>query len=143
MNNNLTLIQKVSRDYNLNQQQINDLVEKYQNDEREAGQIEKELMTSCEFYRFQNRLLNIINNTSPLPEGKNYYVTAFDKDSNMYLQPVSIAVTNPEKEEVLVDNSFKGYQKHTTVDDIEIAICQLGRALGFNIVEEYRLYNKD
>ncbi|MBO5020264.1 MAG: hypothetical protein J6D52_06345 [Clostridia bacterium] len=40
-------------------------------------------------------------------------------------------------------SDFKGYQKHTQVDDIEIAICQLGKALGFDITEEYRVYNQN
>ena len=53
--------------------------------------------------------------------GKNYYVTAFDEKSSLYLQPVSVNVLNPETSEVLVENTFKGYQKHTSVDDIEIS----------------------
>ncbi len=143
MNNNLNLIQEMSRKYNLTQIQANDLLTKYQNDTRDISLIEKEVKNACDFYQFQNRLLASINNTAPLPEGKNYYVTAFDQNSNLYLQPVSINVTNPETQEVLVDNSFKGYQKHTGVDDIEIAICQFGKALGFDVVEEYRLYNSN
>ena len=141
MNNNLNLIQEMSKNYNLTQNQFNNLLAKYQNDTRDTNVINKELSETCDFYHFQNKLLTTINNTNPLPEGKNYYVTAFDKNSNIYLQPVSIVVTNTEKQEILVDNSFKGYQKHTGVDDIEIAICQLGKSLGFDIVEEYRLYN--
>ena len=41
----------------------------------------------------------------------------------------------------MVDNSFKGYQKHTQVDDIEIAVSQIGNLLGFDVNEEYRLYD--
>lgn len=141
--NNINIITELSKNYNLTQIQYNDLITKYQADSREESQIRNEVTNICEFYQFQNRLLMSINSASPLPEGKNYYVTTFDKNSNIYLQPVSITVTNPEKNEVLVDNSFKGYQKHTNVDDIEIAICQFGKALGFDLVEEYRLYNSN
>ena len=109
MNNNLNVIQQISKNYNLTQEQFNSLIMQYQNDTRESTLIEKEVMNTCDFYRFQNNLTATINNTNPLPEGKNYYVTAFDKNSNLYLQPVSIEVTNHEKEEVLVDNIFKGY----------------------------------
>ncbi|MBQ6495143.1 MAG: hypothetical protein IJI49_03985 [Bacilli bacterium] len=143
MNNNLNVITELSRNYNLTRMQYNELITKYQNDSRDTSQIKNEVTNICEYYQFQNRLLISINNTNPLPEGKNYYVTTFDKNSNFYLQPVSITITNPEKEEVLVENSFKGYQKHTNVDDIEIAICQFGKALGFDLVEEYRLYNSN
>ena len=59
------------------------------------------------------------------------------------MQPVSITVTNPENSEVLVENTFKGYQKHTQVDDVEIAICQIGKLLNFDIVEEYQAYNSN
>ena len=141
MNNNLNIITELSKNYNLTQIQYNDLIAKYQKDSRDPSIIKNEATNICEFYRFQNKLSIVINNANPLPEGKNYYVTTFDKNSNMYLQPVNIAVTNAEKNEVLVENSFKGYQKHTNVDDIEIAICQFGKALGFDLIEEYRLYN--
>ena len=143
MNNNLNLINNISKNYNLTQEQFNLLVTKYQNDTRESSIIEKELTNICDFYKHQNKINKTIIDAPLLEEGKNYYVTAFDQNSNIYLQPVSITITNPETNEVMVDNTFKGYQKHTQVDDIEIAICQLGKALGFDIVEEYRLYNKD
>ena len=143
MNNNLNLINQVSKNYNLTPEQFNLLTAKYQNDTRDNITIQKELNNICDFYRFQNSLNTTITNTAPLPQGKNYYVTAFDQNSNLYLQPVSITTTNPDNSEVLVDNNFKGYQKHTQVDDIEIAICQLGKALGFDIVEEYRVYNQN
>ena len=143
MNNNLNLINNISKNYNLTQEQFNLLVSKYQNDTRESSIIEKELINICDFYKYQNKINKTIIDAPLLEEGKNYYVTAFDQNSNIYLQPVSITITNPETNEVMVDNTFKGYQKHTQVDDIEIAICQLGKALGFDIVEEYRLYNKD
>lgn len=141
MNNNLNLINQVSKNYNLTPEQFNLLTVKYQNDSRDTLTLQQELNNVCDFYKFQNNLTKIITNTPPLPQGKNYYVTAFDQNSNLYLQPVSITLINPETSEVLVDNSFKGYQKHTQVDDIEIAICQLGKALNFDIVEEYRVYN--
>ncbi|MEE3343592.1 MAG: hypothetical protein VZS44_05840 [Bacilli bacterium] len=141
MNNNLNLINQISKGYNLTAEQFNLITTKYQSDTRDQNIIIKEITNTCDFYRFQNNLKNIIANTPALPEGKNYYITAFDQNSNFYLQPVSIAVTNPEKSEVIVDNSFKGYQKHTQVDDIEISLCQFGSALGFEIEEEYRVYN--
>lgn len=143
MNNNLNLINQMGRNYNLTPEQFNHLTVKYQNDTRDMLTIQKELTNICDFYRFKNNLNNTIARTPPLSNGKNYYVTAFDQNSNIYLQPVSITITNPETSEVLVDNSFKGYQKHTGVDDIEIAICQFGKALGFDIVEEYRIYNQN
>ena len=143
MNNNLNLINNISKNYNLTQEQFNLLVTKYQNDNRDSKIIEEELTNICDFYKYQNKINKTIMNTPLLEEGKNYYVTAFDQNSNIYLEPVSITITNPETSEVLLDNTFKGYQKHTQVDDIEIAICQFGKSLGFDIVEEYRLYNKD
>ena len=143
MNNNLNLINQISKNYNLTPEQFNGLTVKYQNDSRDKMIIEKELINICDFYRFQNNINRNIANAPLLSNGKNYYVTAFDQNSNLYLQPVSISVTNPETSEVLVDNSFKGYQKHTQVDDIEIAICQLGKALKFDVVEEYRVYNQN
>ena len=143
MNNNLNLINQIGKNYNLTAEQFNLLTAKYQNDNREQAVLVRELNNVCDFYRFQNNLKNVIANTAPLPEGKNYYLTAFDQNSNLYLQPVSINVTNPINSEVLVDNSFKGYQKHTQVDDVEISLCQFGSSLGFDIVEEYRIYNQN
>lgn len=141
MNNNLNLINQIGKNYNLTSEQFNLLTSKYQNDNRDQNIIIRELNNICDYYRFQNNLKNIISNTPELTEGKNYYVTAFDQNSKFYLQPVSIAVTNPLNSEVIVDNSFKGYQKHTGVDDVEISLCQFGNALGFDVVEEYRVYN--
>ena len=143
MNNNLSLINKIGNNYNLTPEQFNLLTTKYLNDPREKVVIEKELTNLCDFYRFKNNLALTINRTPTLRSGKNYYVTAFDHNSQFYLEQVSIAVTNPETSEVIVDNSFKGYQKHTGVDDIEIAICQIGASLGFDVVEEYRVYNQN
>lgn len=143
MKNNLNLINQISKNYNLTSEQFNLLTVKYQNDNRDILTLEKELNNICDFYRFQNNLNTTIQKTPKLTNGKNYYVTAFDQNSHIYLQPVSITVTNPETSEVIVDNNFKGYQKHTGVDDIEIAICQLGKSLGFDVVEEYRVYNQD
>ena len=143
MNNNLSLINKIGNNYNLTPEQFNLLTTKYLNDPREKVVIEKELTNLCDFYRFKNNLALTINRTPPLKSGKNYYVTAFDRNSQFYLEQVSIAVTNSETSEVIVDNSFKGYQKHTGVDDIEIAICQIGASLGFDVVEEYRVYNQN
>ena len=127
--------------YNLSQEEIQELTTKYQNDARDITAIKKDLEKLGSFYQCKNRQTAIINSTPNLEQGKNYYVTAFDNDGQFYLQPVSVNVTNPENSEVVIDNTFKGYQKHTGVDDIEIAICQIGRLLGFDIVEEYRVYN--
>jgi hypothetical protein len=143
MNNNLKLINKMGKKYYLTPEQFNLITVKYQNDTRDYTTLEKELTNICEFYRFKNNQNITITRTPPLTNGNNYYVTAFDQNSNLYLEPVSITLTNPEKSEILVNNSFKGYQKHTQVDDIEIAICQIGKALNFDIVEEYRIYNQN
>ncbi len=141
-NDNLVnLINEITQKYQLTKEEYNSIITKYQTDTRDIKTIEREVEQLCSFYQYQNKLTNIINQTPPLETGKNYYVTAFDKESHFYLQPVSVTVTNPETSEVLVENIFKGYQKHTGVDDIEIAICQLGKLLNFDIVEEYRVYN--
>ena len=142
-NNIMNVINNLSSKYSLTEQQRNEITAKYQNDTREITNIEKELENICAFYQHQNKLTVAINNAPILENGKNYYITAFDKNSNIYLQPVSVTVTNAETSEVLVENTFKGYQKHTGVDDIEIAICQIGRLLDFDIVEEYRAYNSN
>ena len=142
MSNNLNLVNSIGKAYGLTQEQFNTLITKYQNDARDASIIQKEITNICEFYKFKNSQNSIIMNTPNLTNGNNYYLTSFDQNGNFYLQPVSITVTNPEKSEVTVNNTFKGYQKHTQVDDIEIAICQLGKALNFDIVEEYRVYNQ-
>ncbi len=142
-NNIVNRINEIAREYNLTQEQVQTLTRKYQTDPRDKGKIEQEIKNTCGFYQHQNKLANAINMTKPLEFGKNYYVTAFDKNSNIYLQPVSVVVTNPETSEVLVENTFKGYQKHSGVDDIEIAICQIGTLLDFDIAEEYRLYNNN
>lgn len=139
--NVINLINEISNKYQLTQMQTQDLITKYHNDIRDINTIRKEIEKLSSFYQIQNKLTNVINNTPNLQPGKNYYVTTFDNNSNLLLQPVSVTVTNPETSEVLVENSFKGYQKHTGVDDIEIAICQIGRLMNFDIVEEYRLYN--
>lgn len=142
-NNIVNLLNEISSKYQLTQAEIQEIHTKYQNDTRDINIIRKELEKIGNFYQNQNRLNLIINNTEPLLPGKNYYVTAFDKDGHFYLQPVSVTVTNPENSEVLVENTFKGYQKHTQVDDIEIAICQIGKLMNFDIVEEYRTYNSN
>ena len=140
-NNIINLINEVATKYQLTQEVIGEITSKYQNDTRDINIIRKELENLGVFYQYQNKKNIIINNTQALSQGKNYYVTVFDNNSQLYLQPVSVVVTNPENSEVLVENTFKGYQKHTGVDDIEIAICQIGRLMNFDIVEEYRLYN--
>lgn len=140
-NNIVNLLNEVSSKYQLTTSEIQEITVKYQNDTRDINVIRKELEKIGSFYQYQNRLNTIVNNTASLLPGKNYYVTAFDNDGHFYLQPVSVTVINTETAEVLVENTFKGYQKHTGVDDIEIAICQIGRLMNFDIVEEYRVYN--
>lgn len=140
-NNIIGLINEVASKYQLSQSKIQEIMATYQNDTRDINIITKEIENIGKFYQYEVKLTNIVNNTPPLEPGKNYYVTAFDNNSNLYLQPVSVTVTNPETSEVVVENTFKGYQKHTPVDDIEIGICQIGKLMDFDIVEEYRVYN--
>ena len=140
-NNIINLVNSISTNYSLTQEQTSELVRKYQQDTRNIDMIKREVENIANYYMHQNKLSTTIQNTPSLNPGKNYYVTAFDSNSNIFLQPVSVTVINPESSEVLVENTFKGYQKHTGVDDIEIAICQVGRLLNFDIVEEYRIYN--
>ena len=141
INNVVNLINSISSKYGLTKEQVNELIVKYQNDTRNIENIKHEIENVANYYMHQNKLAFTIQNTPSLNPGKNYYLTAFDSNSNIYLQPISITVTNPESSEVLVENTFKGYQKHTQVDDLEIAICQVGKLLNIDIVEEYRVYN--
>ena len=142
MNENIiNLINEIVIKYGLTQEQTNKLITKYQNDPRNINNLRRELENIGNFYAHQNKLISTIKNTPNLETGKNYYITAFDAKSNIYLQPVFVEITNPETSEVTIEKTFKGYQKHTGVDDIEIAICQIGKLLQFDIVEEYRVYN--
>lgn len=144
MNNNIeNLINEITKNYDLTAEERNILVNKYQYDTRNINIITQEMKNIADYYKYQNKLANQISLTEPLPPGKNYYVTAFGTDNHVYLQPVSVSVTNPDTSEVLVENTFKGYQKHTNVDDIEIALCQIGKLMEFDIVEEYRVYNQN
>ena len=140
VNNIVSLVNTISTKYGLSREQSNELTTKYQNDTRNIEHIKQEVENTASYYMHQNKLAITIQNTPSLNPGKNYYLTAFDNNSNVYLQPVSVTVTNPESSEVLVENTFKGYQKHTQVDDLEIAICQIGKLLNIDIVEEYRVY---
>ena len=135
------IINETTKKYNLTPEEQNELVSKYQSSPKPLTTLQTEIDNIGNFFYHQHKLIEMQNSATPLTEGKNYYVTAFDKDSNIYLQPVAVNIINPETSEVLVENTFKGYQKHTAVDDIEIAICQIGRLLNFDIIEEYRLYN--
>ena len=137
----INILNETTQKYRLTQEEYNIIYQQYQNSTKQPDILKKEIDNIGDFYYHQHKLKEAISKTPPLPEGKNYYVTSFDEKSNIVLQPVSITVTNPETSEVLVENSFKGQQKHTTVDDIEIALCQIGKLLDFDIVEEYRLYN--
>lgn len=140
-NNVMNLINEIAYKYQLTQVQTQDIITKYHSDTRDINTIRKEIEKTSGFYQYQNKLNNIIASTPALETGKNYYVTTFDNNSNLLLQPVSVTVSNPESSEVIVENTFKGTKKHTTVDDIEIAICQIGSLMNFDIVEEYRLYD--
>lgn len=140
-NNVMNLINEISYKYQLTQVQIQDIITKYHSDTRDINTIRKEIEKTSGFYQYQNKLNNIITNTPVLQPGKNYYVTTFDNTSNLFLQPVAVTVSNPEISEVIIDETFKGTQKHTSVDDIEVAICQIGKLMKFDVVEEYRLYN--
>ena len=137
----IKILNNVASKYGLTQEEYNDTFLKYQNNPKQITIIQTELENLGEFYLHKHKMQSMAQTAPNLEPGKNYYVTAFDKNSNIYLQPVSVTVTNPETSEVLVENSFKGYQKHTAVDDIEIAVCQIGRLLSFDVIEEYRLYN--
>lgn len=142
MNGNIVnLINGVANKYNLTVDEINELSRRFSNDNRDIVVVQRDIENMGNYYFYQHKMNNVINNTKPLDVGKNYYVSAFDSNSNIYLHPVSVSVINAETAEVVVDNSFKGYQKNTQVDDIEIAISQIGSLLGFSIVEEYRIYD--
>ena len=140
-NNIINLINEIAVKYQLTQIQIQNLITNYHNDTRDLNFLRKEIERAGSFYQIENKLNTAINNTLDLQPGKNYYVTTFDDAGHLLLQPVSITVTNPEDSEVLVESTFKGRQKQTSVDDIEIAACQIGRLMNFDIAEEYRLYN--
>lgn len=142
MNNDMiNLINQISAKYKLTSDEVNFIFNKFKSDKRDISIINKEIETIAKYYGYQNYFNNIINNTEPLLLGKTHYVLAFNNNSVPFLEPVTISILNNETNEVMVDNKFKGYQKHDNVDDIEIAICQIGMLLGFDIVEEYRLYN--
>lgn len=143
VNNINLIINEIAAKYQLSQMQIQEITTKYYNDTRDINVIRQEIDTLGNFYQYQTKLNNIISSTPSLEAGKNYYVTAYDNNSNLFLQPVSITITEPTTSEVLIENTFKGTQKHTGVDDIEIAICQIGKLMNFDVVEEYRLYNSN
>jgi len=142
MNNNIVnMINLFAEKYKLNSNEVNEISNRFRGDNRSLEIIQREIENMASYYQYQHRLSSVIINTKSLDIGKNYYVTAFDSNSSIYLHPVSVSIINTETSEVMVDNSFKGYQKHTQVDDIEIAISQVGSLLGFEIVEEYRVYD--
>ena len=142
-NNIINIINITSQKYNLTREEINEIFKNYQNSTKQLDVIQKEIDNLGSFF-FQQHIFKTMCDRAPaLGDGKNYYVTAFDNNSHIYLQPVSVTITNPETSEVLVENYFKGHRKRTAVDDIEIAICQIGRLLNFDVVEEYRLYNEN
>lgn len=142
-NNIENLINEIALKYQLTEMEIQYITTKYKSDPRDIDIIRKEIEKTSNYYHYQHRLNIVISNAPNLQPGQNYYVTTFDNNSNLVLQPVSVTVTNPDNFEVLIENKFKGYQKHTGVDDIEIAVCQIGRLMNFDVVEEYRLYNSN
>ena len=142
MNNNiLNLMNSITQTYQLTPEETQSLINKYQNDSRDLKVIENEIKTYASYYHHQKIQNSIIANTPALTNGNNYYIMTFDNNSHIVLEGVNLTVTNPETSEVSINNNFKGVQKHTGVDDLEIAIFQIGRLLGFDIVEEYHLYN--
>ena len=96
INNVVNLINSISPKYGLTKEQVNELIVKYQNDTRNIENIKHEIENIANYYMHQNKLAFTIQNTPSLNPGKNYYLTAFDSNSNIYLQPISITVTNPE-----------------------------------------------
>ena len=137
------LINEITQKYQLSNEQKEEFINKYQKDPRDITIIGKEIENLGNYYQHQNKLTSVISSTQSLEIGKNYYIVAYDNNSTPFLNPVAITITNPETGEVLIENSFKGYQKHTGVDDIEISICQIGRLMNFDITEEYKLYNSN
>ena len=135
------IIRQAATKYGLNQTEVNTIYQNYKDSPKKIEDLSKEIVSISSFYFYQHKLENVKQTTPNLEQGKNYYLTTYDSNGNIYLQPVSVAVINAEKSEVIIENTFKGYQKHTSVDDLEIAICQIGKLLNFNVVEEYRLYN--
>ena len=104
----VNIIREVATKYGLTQNQVNEIYQRYQNNPNQPNNIKNEIDDLGNFYYHQNKLIIMQNQTQPLQPGKNYYITTFDKNSNIYLQPVSITVTNPETSEVLVENTLKG-----------------------------------
>lgn len=144
MNNNiLNLINSIAQTYKLNPSEAQGLITKYQNDTRDIATIEKELKTYASYYQHKNIQDSIIMHTPPLTNGNNYYVMTFDNNSHITLEGVTLNEINSETSEIIVNNNFKGTKKQTGVDDLEIAICQIGKLLGFDVVEEYRIYNSN
>ena len=144
MNNNiLNLINNIGETHNLSQTELQELTTKYQNDTRDIKIIEKELNNYANYYKYQNINNNIIKNTPQLTGDNNYYIMTFNSNGNTVLEGINLNIINPETQEVIINNNFKGTKKHTNVDDLEIAIFQIGTLLGFDIVEEYRIYNSN
>lgn len=142
MNNNIVnLVNEVSSKYSLNSGYQKALMEKFQNDNRDINTISHEVYMYASYYRYQDIINGAISVTPPLSNGHNYYIRTFDNNGKIVLQGVNVSSINNEKNEVMINNLFKGNVKHTQVDDLEVCICQIGKYLGFDIVEEYMLYN--
>ena len=69
-NNRISLINQISAKYNLNQEEINVIIEKFKDDKRDINIISKEIEIIANYFGYQNYFNNIVRNTSPLPLGK-------------------------------------------------------------------------
>ena len=83
-NNIINLVNSISTNYSLTQEQTSELVRKYQQDTRNIDMIKREVENIANYYMHQNKLSTTIQNTPSLNPGKNYYVTAFDSNSNIF-----------------------------------------------------------
>ena len=68
-------------------------------------------------------------------------INALDMNSRSILTEESINFFYSNKTEETSLEEEQGTSLENEIDDIEIAICQVGRLLNFYIVEEYRIYN--
>lgn len=148
-----TLINSIVDKYKLTPKQKEEIIHKYQNDNRNKITIELELESLGDYYKWQNIVEDAIKNAPPLAENQNYYIRTYDDKSNIVLQGVNIekiADTTSginQIEKVFIDNKYRAYKKVNKVDvadnDLEIAICQIGNLLNVSGAEEYTVYNSN
>lgn len=142
MNNNIgNLVNEVSSRYGLGPDYKQVLLNKFATDSRDINTISNELNIYASYYRYQSIINNAIRVAPPLSDNNNYYISTFDNSGKMVLQGVNVTDINKDKNEVMINNLFKGNMKHSQVDEIEVCICQIGKYLNFDIVEEYMLYD--